>query len=198
LLPRLADRDHQECRGRLLLPTLSVEEGQVTSVASSPDGKTLAAGYGTGIDGGAVFWDITRRAHRQHEHPLPVGEAVSVSVAFSPDGKTLAVGSDGGGAGGVVLWDTTRRARLQDQPLPANGGPVWGVAFSPDGRTLAVGYGSANDGGVVLWDIDPASWRRHPSSIANRNFSRAEWRKYFPGVTYRKTFDWLPEGPTSE
>ena len=35
-------------------------------------------------------------------------------------------------------------------------------------------------GGVVLFDADPASWRRKAGQVANRNFTRREWTRYFP------------------
>ena len=74
-----------------------MKEGDVSSVAFSPDGKTLAAGYGGVGGGGVVLWDVAAR-QRLAEEPLPVKEGNVESVAFSPDGKTLAAGY---GVGGV-------------------------------------------------------------------------------------------------
>ena len=80
------------------------------SVAFSPDGKTLAAGYGVGGGGGGVvLWDTARR-ERLQEKPLAVTEGDVQSVAFSPDGKTLAAGYGGGGGGGVWCSGTRRDA----------------------------------------------------------------------------------------
>ena len=114
---------------------------------------------------------------------------MSTSVAFSPDGKTIAAGYDGVGGGvggGVVLWDVAARKRLADDPLPVKEGDVRGVAFSPDGKTIAAGYGGRVGGGVVLWDVDLESWQRIAGRIANRNFTRDEWRQYFPEEPYRR------------
>ena len=53
---------------------LHSDEGYVSSVAFSPDGKTLAAGYGVGGGGGGVvLWDTARR-ERLQEKPLAVTE----------------------------------------------------------------------------------------------------------------------------
>jgi hypothetical protein len=41
---------------------------------------------------------------------------------------------------------------------------------------------------VVLWDVDLESWQRKAGRIANRNFTRDEWRQYFPEEPYRPTF----------
>src|SRR5262249_51069231 len=81
---------------------LPVAEGHVSDVAFSPDGRTLAAGYG----GGGVLWDVARRA-RPTDKPLPVAEGGVSSRSFSPDGRTPAArhGDLGRGGGGVVLWD---------------------------------------------------------------------------------------------
>jgi WD40 repeat protein len=76
-------------------------------VAFSPDGRTLAAGYGAAV-GGVVLWDAAAR-RRLSDDPLPVKEGFVGSVAFSPDGRTLAAGYGAEGydnaVGGVVLWD---------------------------------------------------------------------------------------------
>ena len=46
--------------------------------------------------------------------------------------------------------------------------------------------------GVVLFDADPASWLRKAGQIANRNFTRLEWTRYFPETPYRRTIRSLP------
>ena len=130
-------------RKRLVDEPLPVKEGQVESVAFSPDGKTIAAGFYGDIGGGVVLWDVAARK-RLVDEPLPVKEGHVGSVAFSPDGTTIAAGFWGGIGGGVVLWDVAARKRLVDEPLPVKEGDVESVAFSPDGKTIAAGF-----------------WRRH-------------------------------------
>ena len=91
---------------RLADTPLEVTEGSVMSVAFSPDGKTIAAGY-SGDNSGVVLWDAWLR-RRLADKPLEINEgAVVTSVAFSPDGKSLAAGYGNieHGRGGVVLFD---------------------------------------------------------------------------------------------
>ena len=58
-------------RERLQEEPLAVTEGDVRSVAFSPDGKTLAAGYGVaGGVGGVVLWDAAD-AKRLQKSPSP-------------------------------------------------------------------------------------------------------------------------------
>ncbi len=91
-------------------------------MAFSPDGKTIAAGYGTkGGGGGVVLWDLAARK-RLIDEPLSVKEGEIQSVVFSPNGKTIAAGYNGGRNGGVVLWDVAARKRLVDEPLPVKEG----------------------------------------------------------------------------
>jgi hypothetical protein len=98
-----------------------------------------------------------------------------------------------------VLWDAASRKRLAEEPLAVKKGIVLGVAFSIDG-TIATGYGVVVGGGVrggrvVLFDVDLESWQRKAGRIANRNFTRDEWRQYFPDEPYRPTFPDLPVPP---
>ncbi len=184
-------------RKRLAADPLPVKEGGVQSVSFSPDGKTIAAGYAGdyGGGGGVVLRDARKRLA---DDPLPVKEGYVTGVAFSPDSKTIAAGYSVGvrGDGGVVLWDVAARKRLADDPLPVKEGVVRGVSFSPDGKTIAAGYSvGVRGGGVVLWDVDLESWQRIAGRIANRNFTRDEWKQYFPDEPYRSTFPDLPVPP---
>ena len=72
---------------RLADEPLPVNEGGVTSVAFSPDGKTIAAGFGTapaareGV--GVVLWDVAARK-RLADEPLPVKEGVVEERGLQP------------------------------------------------------------------------------------------------------------------
>ncbi len=189
----------------LMQDSLTVKEGWVYGVAFSPDGKSIAAGC-TGNDfiGRVILWDAAIR-ERLMEEPLAVEEGVVQTVAFSPDGKTIAAGygiegprgpGDGRVLGGVVLWDMASRTRLAAAPFPMYEGDACSLAFSPDGKTIAAGYGFGSiGGGVLLWDVDPKSWQRKAGQIANRNFTRDEWRQYFHDEPFRPTFPDLPVPP---
>ena len=128
------------------IATLAGDTGAVTSVAYSPDGKTLA----TVSDDATVLWDVA--TGQQIGKPFTASQISGqfTSVAFSPDGKTLATGSI---IGGVQLWDvaTHRQIGIFGQltsPGGFSGDVVSSVAFSPDGKTLASG-----GWWVQLWDV---------------------------------------------
>jgi WD40 repeat protein len=112
-----------------------------TSLAFSPDGKTLAAG---GIRTGAGFvrvWDVRSRkeALAWEERILAVH-----ALGYSPDGRVLAAA----GVGGFLLRDAaTGKARTSPKESDRL---VLSVAFGPGGMVLACG---THDGRVVLWDV---------------------------------------------
>ncbi len=110
------------------------------SVAFSPDGAFVAAGYS---DGTVVVWDAaTGGAVRVFE-----GHSDGVrSVAFSPDGRVLASVSDDKT---VRLWSPDTGELLRALEGPSHG--VRSVAFSPDGSVLA---SASDDTTVRLWSPD--------------------------------------------
>jgi WD40 repeat protein len=120
----------------------------VSSVAFSPDGKTLASAPHSGR---VKLWDVvTGRLVREFQWWARDSWSC---VAFSPDGTSLATGgslNDRGyyGLGGTItVWDVaTGKERVT---FAGHRDRVYSLAFSPDGKLLATG---GDDGKVILWD----------------------------------------------
>ncbi len=114
---------------------------QLTTVAFSPNGETVAA---VGNDHGVVLWDIRSG---QERFPLFWNGSPITAVAFSPDGKTLAgIGDDDR----ITLWNALSGQERVTVSADRFGAHVTDVAFSPDSKALAsIG---ANDARVIVWD----------------------------------------------
>ncbi|MFN4832506.1 MAG: WD40 repeat domain-containing protein, partial [Pseudanabaena sp.] len=98
-----------------------VHSDSVSSVAFSPDGKTIATGSDT-----VKLWNLEGKEIQSFN-----SDSVR-SVAFSPDGKTIATGSYDST---VKLWDLEGK-ELQSFKAHSDKS-VSSVAFSPDGKTIA-------------------------------------------------------------
>ena len=138
-----------------------------TSIAFSPDGKTLVS---SSYDETVRLWDVSTGTLKSTltGHTRRIND-----LAFSPDGTILA-GSSSDEA--VHLWDPVTGAHKAT--LVGHTRAITTIAFSPDSQTLASG---AWDNTVRLWDIATekekfaltghAYFGEHTSGISNVAFS---------------------------
>ena len=99
------------------IASLAGHTDEVTSVAFSPDGATLASGS---LDGRTILWDVESRGPIATLHDDGVH-----SVSFSPDGALLASGSRDGR---VTLWNVETREQVASSREDI---PAWGHIPSP-------------------------------------------------------------------
>ncbi|MFA7006771.1 MAG: WD40 repeat domain-containing protein, partial [Verrucomicrobiia bacterium] len=132
----------------------------VTSIAYSPDGRTLAA---ANWEGAVVLWDVGAQKVKTDLRGLPGNGRY---VAFSPDSRLLAVtisdDRDAANPGEIRMWEAASGKEMVRFSGQRN--PACALAFSPDGKTLITGGGHPDKvGEVVLWDL--TSFRSQPLDL---------------------------------
>jgi WD40 repeat protein len=194
----------------------------VYSLAFSPDGHRLVAGYGDGLR----LWNTNTT---QSDGTVMGGLVNPVfAVAFSRDATTVAAAR---ATGAVDLWDPRTQKQLPDSPLHGHTGQVLSVAFGVahqlasggvDGLRLwdtATGQPAAApqtgsdsvtsvaispDGRLAAWSAADGTTRlspaiADPSQLCNKlsnSMSHKQWRDWVsPGITYITVCPGLPVAP---
>lgn len=149
---------------------------QLYSVAVSPDGLAVAAGYG---DGSIVLWDL--RTHRRSRQQLSSfgGHLGPVQdLAFSASGEILA---SAGQDATIKLWNV-RGSRALLATLSGHSDSVITVAFAPNG-TLASG---GDDGALITWDLNPQGARNDVCETLHTELTRDDWARYVPNEPFQR------------
>ena len=182
-----------DTRKSVIRHIITGHNGEVNSIALSPDARTLASGYEHLIR----LWNITN-GQFQVLNSFHLSQVQS--VAFSPNGKTLAclrLASPSDLKAEIFLWDAATgeyqvtlkgHAKKPDNRIPNQSG----LAFSPNGDILASGSG---DGTIRLWNA---------KTTARDSFFHGLWGDFFghhkatlKGHTYHVlSVDFSPDGQT--
>jgi WD40 repeat protein len=166
------------------------DRSEITSVAFSPQGRTLAAAAA----GGTIWlWDLydpaqpteTKLTIHSTGSKLDISRSTSfvAALAFSPDGHILAAANQ---AGMIWLWNLTDTASPSQigQPLSfpvGRDGGLPSLAFSPDGHTLAI---STNIGATWLMNLTNLGHLAVARRLASSLTLPASLTGFFPSVAF--------------
>ena len=108
-------------------------------------------------------------------------------MAISPDNRWVVTGSADKTA---RLWDLNAKDPAANPVvLRGHDGDVNAVAISPDNRWVVTGSG---DKTARLWPLPVNDLIDLARVTVGRNFTAEEWKLYYPGERYHKTFSELP------
>jgi len=124
----------------------------VTTVAFSPNGKTIASG---GME--IILWDAVTGARLKTLD----GTGVTYSLDYSPDGRYIVAS----GTGKLIeLWDARSGALLRT--FAGHTAVVRTVVFSPDGKQAASG---SEDRSIMIWDVETGACVRKIEKASDKS-----------------------------
>jgi WD40 repeat protein len=159
-------------------------QGVIDAVAFSSNSRWLIT---TSTDKTARLWDLSAKDPAVDPAVLRGHEGAISAVAISPDSRWIVTA---GWDKSVRIWDL-RNKDPSGVPMVLRGhqNSVMLVAFTPDNRRVV---SCSHD--VRLWPLEVSDLIDLARVTVGRIFFANEWRLYFPGEKYRKTFPDLP-GP---
>lgn len=139
--------------------TLNLNYDLVSSLAISPDGKTMVTNSVLGVK----LWSLVTKQEisvfNTHNSKVNV-------VAISPDGTKFVSGSDDTT---IKIWNLATGQEIRT--LRGHTQPIHALTFSPDGKALASG---SENGSVKLWNLDSGrqivSFDSHTRRISSLDF----------------------------
>jgi WD40 repeat protein len=145
---------------------------EVTALAFSPDGKTLAV---AGSHGPVSLWEVATGQERCKIETPPnwtTGNAFYLEdlvrrLSFSPDGNLLAIA----GPDNQIHFTDLATGKIRARFGPHQG-RVFALAFARDGKTLA---SAANDTTVLTWDVSALGKRKLPEVQLSPKDLEALW-----------------------
>lgn len=145
---------------------LRIHEDGAWKLATSTDGKTLAAG---GLDGAIQVWDSSRQAPQMTPFAVQGHGRQITGLTVSPDGDWLtSLSSDRDNP--VRLWDRLNELRFHVtnslQPALESSGQTTAVTWHPTQPVCAVG---TREGHVLVMNAaDPAGSQQRLTGLSNR------------------------------
>ena len=168
--------------------TWTVRDGASGDIALSPDGGTVGFSYSVGETGHLQLFDTATGRPRASAVLSTTG-----GFGYVYGGRWLVV-AESLAAPLAQLYDAATLEPI-GTPFPTRAAQ-FGNALSGSIEVNEPGtmFAQMASGDPLLWHVDPDSWRKLACEIAGRNLTSAEWQRYLPHRTYRRTCPQYP-GP---
>ncbi|MDX2037039.1 MAG: TIR domain-containing protein [Isosphaeraceae bacterium] len=156
----------------------------ITAIAIHPDGERVV----TASDDETVrIWNLNAADPNAASIVLRGHAGLIDALAIHADGKRVVTGSLDKTA---RVWDLTAPdPSSASLVLVGHTGAINALAIHPDGKRVVT---ASSDKTVRVWTIDVDALIAIARKTTGRNPTMAEWIRYQPGASYRRTFDSLP------